>query len=50
MKRTLGVLVLMMLVATGLLLAGSTTEDRAGVEAAVLDYVEGVYEADPTRT
>jgi hypothetical protein len=49
MKRTLAVSVLMMFVATGLLLAGSTTEDRAGVEAAVLDYVEGVYEADPDR-
>jgi hypothetical protein len=31
------------------MLADSTAEDRAGVEAAVLDYVEGVYDADPDR-
>lgn len=29
--------------------AGSKTPDRAAVEAAALDYVEGIYNADPSR-
>jgi hypothetical protein len=28
---------------------GANTSDRAAVEAAALDYVEGIYNADPSR-
>ena len=48
MKRVLAVFALSIL-AAGPALADLTVEDRAGVESAILDYVEGIYQADPDR-
>ena len=48
MKRITVVLGLMIVAAAGLAVGGDDA-DTKGVEAAVLDYVEGVYDADVER-
>ena len=49
MKKASAVFVLSILAAMIPARVDTAEGDRAGVEAAVLDYVEGVYEADPDR-
>ena len=48
MKNILPVCVLLVLGMTGLGQAANA-EDEKGIKAAILDYVEGIYEVDPDR-